>query len=279
MVELGQMNKLKMVKRLNQGIYLDGGNDGEILLPAKEVPENMADDDILEVFVYLDSEDRPIATLEQPYALVGDFACLKVKAIERVGAFLDWGLPKDLFLPFAEQTRELKIGQYVVVYLYLDKSDRISASMRLDRNISKEAGTYEEGQSVDLFIAAKTDLGFKAVINGQHWGILYFNEVFETLDFGQKTKGYIKSLRPDGKIDLSLQKAGYKAQDDIGEKILEILKQKNGFLPITDKTPPETIYQVFGVSKKKYKMALGGLYKKRLIAIEETGIRLLNKDN
>lgn len=275
MIQVGQFNKLKVVKKVIQGLYLDGLDDGEILLPAREVPEGIQPDETLEVFIYFDSEDRLIATLEAPLAMVGEFAHLKVKAIDRVGAFLDWGLAKDLFLPFAEQSRELRPGQYVVVYLYIDKSDRISASMRLDRNLSKEPGTYQVGEEVSLFIAARTDIGFKAIINGKHWGVLYFNEVFETLDFGMRPKGYIKTIRPDGKIDLTLQKLGHKAADDIGEKILKALGDKGGFLPLNEKTPPETIYRMFGVSKKKYKMAIGGLYKKRQILIEDEGIRLV----
>ncbi|MGZ3774849.1 MAG: CvfB family protein [Bdellovibrio sp.] len=274
MVQIGQLNKLKIVKHVDFGVFLDGGNDGEILLPLKDMPDSCEIGETVEVFICYDSEDRLIATTEIPFAMVGDFASLKVKAKESVGAFLDWGLPKDLFLPFSEQTREIRAGHYVVVYVYLDKSDRISASMRLDRHIDKEPGEYVEGQSVDLMIAAKTELGFKAIINNRHWGVLYPNEVFQTLDIGQKVKGFIKKIRDDGKIDLSLSQLGYKAAEDISEKILEVLKAKNGFLSVTDKTSPETIYKLFGVSKKKYKMALGGLYKKRLITILEDGIKL-----
>lgn len=276
-VQIGQLNKLKVIKHADFGVYLDGGDDGEILLPLRDMPDPCEVDDIIEVFICYDSEDRLIATTQIPFVMVGEFAHLKVKAKESVGAFLDWGLPKDLFLPFSEQTREIRVGQYVIVHVYLDKSGRISASMRLDRHIDKEPGEYEENQSVDLMIAAKTELGFKAIINNRHWGILYENEVFQRLDIGQKLKGFIKKLRPDGKIDLSLSRLGYKAADDVAEKIMEVLKSKGGFLNITDKTSPEVIYQVFGVSKKKYKMALGGLYKKRLIAISDDGIKLTTK--
>lgn len=275
MVEIGQVNKLKVVKKMEYGVFLDGGSDGEILLPARYQPTVCEVGDELEVFVCFDSEDRLVAMTEMPFAMVGTFGLLKVKSIERVGAFLDWGLPKDLLLPFSEQTRDLKIGQNVLVYLYLDKSDRISSSMRLDRFLSKEPGNYEAGQSVDLLIAAKTDLGYKAVINGLHWGMLYGNEVFQQLDYGQRLKGFIKQVRDDGKIDLRLDQAGHKATADIGEKILELLKAKGGFLPITDKTDPDAIYDLFGVSKKKFKIALGGLYKQRLISVHEDGIRLV----
>lgn len=275
MVEIGQVNKLKVLRHVEFGVFLDGGADGEILLPLRYMPDQCEPGDTVEVFVCFDSEDRLIAMTEMPFAKVGEFAHLKIKAIERVGAFLDWGLPKDLFLPYSEQTRDLKVGQYVVVYIYLDKSDRISASMRLDRFVDKEPGKYTEGEVVDLFIASKTDLGFKALINGKHWGILYANEVFEPLYHGQKIKGYIKKMRPDGKIDLSLQQTGHKGADDIGTKIIETLKNHGGFMPLTDKTDPDEIYKLFGVSKKKYKIALGGLYKKRMILIEDKGIRLL----
>lgn len=204
---------------------------------------------------------------------VGDFALLEVVATEKVGAFLDWGQPKDLFLPYAEQTHPVEVGDFVFVYIYLDKSGRISSSMKLEKRVDKNV-TYEAGEQVDLVIVSKTDLGFKAIINGKHIGMLYANEVFKQLRRGEETKGFIKQVRPDGKIDLILQQVGYKAKDDIAEKILELLKEKNGFLPLTEKTLPEEIYKLFGVSKKKYKMALGGLYKKRLITIEDDGIRL-----
>lgn len=276
-VQIGQLNNLKVVKHADFGVYLDGGEDGEILLPLRDMPDSCEVGDTVEVFICYDSEDRIIATTQIHFAMVGDFAHLKVKAKESVGAFLDWGLPKDLFLPFSEQTRETRVGHYVIVYVYLDKSDRISASMRLDRHIDKEPGEYTVGQSVDLMIAAKTELGFKAIINNRHWGVLYENEVFQRLDIGQKIKGFINKVRPDGKIDLSLTKSGYEAPDDVAEKILAALNAKGGFLAITDKTAPETIYQLFDVSKKKYKMALGGLYKKRLIAIDEDGIRRTGK--
>ncbi|WP_413578180.1 S1 RNA-binding domain-containing protein [Bdellovibrio sp. HCB290] len=274
MVEIGRLNKLKSVKRAEFGMFLDGGDDGEILLPRRYVSDDMNAGDEIEVFVHFDSEDRLVATTELPKAMVGEFAHLMVKSVENVGAFLDWGLGKDLFLPFAEQTRDLRVGQAVVVYLYLDKTDRISSSMRLDRYISKEAGDYKEGQQVDLFVAAQTDLGFKAIINGKHWGMIYTNEIFDRLVHGQKLKGYIKKVRDDGKIDLSLQKLGHQSSEDIGPLILERLREEGGFLPINDKTSADLIYEMFGVSKKKYKMALGDLYKKRIITVKDDGIYL-----
>jgi predicted RNA-binding protein (virulence factor B family) len=274
MIQIGRFNELKVLEVTDSGIYLEAGPGDEILLP--DPPESLHCEigQMLEVFVCYDSEDNLIATTEAPLAQVGEFAHLTVAALEPVGAFLDWGLPKDLFLPYSEQTRDLQAGQDVIVYVYLDNSQRISASMRLERHLDKTPGNYKEGQSVELFIMSKTDLGFKAIINGRHVGVLYSNEVFQPLEHGQRLPGVIKKVREDGKIDLSLQKLGHKAAEDIGPKILELLKAKGGFLPYDDKTSAEIIYEVFGVSKKKYKMALGGLYKQRLITIDPDGIRL-----
>lgn len=275
-VHIGKFNKLKVLKHVDFGVYLDGENDGEILLPLRYMPDHCEVGDEIDVFICFDSDDRLMATTAAPKAQVGDFALLKVVATESVGAFLDWGLPKDLFLPFAEQTRALRVGQEVLVYIYVDKSDRLAASMRLERHIEKENATYEEGQKVQLIIAGRTDLGFKAIIENRHWGVLYGNEVFQPLFQGQRLEGYIKKKRDDGKIDLSLQRAGHKsANEDVGPKILKLLQEKNGFLAVNDKTPPEEIYRLFGVSKKKYKIALGGLYKQRLITVDDDGIRLL----
>lgn len=206
----------------------------------------------------------------------GEYALLEVVAVENIGAFLDWGQEKDLFLPFAEQEGRVEIGEKVIVYVYKDKADRFCASMRIQRNKAHFPMTLAPGDKVDLIIAAKTDLGYKAIINHKHLGMLYKNEVFTELYYGKEIQGYIKALRDDGKIDLSLQPniTGHKAAADIGPKILELLELKGGFLEINEKTPPEVIYEIFGVSKKKFKIAIGGLYKERLISIEEDGIRL-----
>lgn len=274
LVDIGRFNKLKITKLVDFGAYLDGGEDGEILLPRKFVPENPQVGDELEVFICYDSEDRLMATTEKPQAQVGEFAYLTVVAATRVGAFLAWGLDKDLFLPFSEQTHNIRPGDQVVVYIYLDNTDRIASSMRVERFFAEERGEYEVGQAVDLLIYNRTDLGFKAIINGDHAGMLYHNEVFQPLKIGQKLRGFIRNIRAeDGKIDLSLQKTGHQGAEDVGPKILEQLQKNNGFLALTEKTPPEKIYDLFGVSKKKYKIALGGLYKQRLITIDDDGIR------
>lgn len=213
---------------------------------------------------------------EAPIAWIGEFACLNVVDVKDVGAFLDLGTDKDLFLPRSEQTRTIEPDDDVVVYIYLDKAERLTGSMRLDEHISTEPADYKIGQQVDLLIFAETDLGYKAIINNKHEGVLYHSEVFQELYYGQKIKGFIKFIREDGKIDLILQAAGHKAaQNDIGPLIIEELKKAGGFLPINDKTSAERIYELFGVSKKKYKIALGGLYKKRLITVTDDGIRLV----
>lgn len=279
MLEIGKYNKLKVVKYSEFGLFLDAENDGEILLPKRYVPENFREvykiGDLVEVFVYRDSEDRLIATTETPLAKVGEFATLKVVSLSPVGAFLDWGLAKDLFMPFSERTHALRVGQHCLVYIYVDNSDRIAASMRLNRYIDKEVGEYQEGQTVELIIANPTELGFNAIINGKNWGVLFKNEIFQHIRTGDHLPGFIKKIRTDGKIDLTLNKTGYTGTDDIAEKIIKLLKEEDGYLEINDKTSAEIIYDYFGVSKKKYKMALGGLYKKRLITVDEDGIRLL----
>ncbi len=278
MTDIGKINNLKIIKKVDFGIYLDGGEHGEILLPSRYVPENCKVDEILKVFIYLDSEDRFIATTEKPYAMVGDFVLLKVVSVSSVGVFLDWGLPKDLMVPFREQSPNMEEGKSYMVRIYVDKkSNRIAATTRLDRYLDNEPACFQVGEEVGLLICNQTDIGYKAIINNTHWGVLYTNEVFQPLKSGQVIKGYIKKVRDDNKIDLSLHKPGYERVDDVTEIILNILKQKGGFLPVTDKSTPEAIYKMFGVSKKTYKKAIGAIYKKKLITIENDGIKLSSK--
>lgn len=278
MIEIGNWNNLKSLKKTEFGVFFDGGDDGEILLPKRYVPQDFNIGDSLDVFICFDSEDRMVATTQAPKVKVNEFGLLKVVSTTNHGAFLDWGLPKDLFLPFAEQTKPPRVGENVVVFVYTDKSDRLSASMRLERYISKEDINYTEGQAVKIRPYSKTDLGYKSIVEGRHLGMLFDNEVFQDLIYGEEISAFIKKVRPDGKLDLGLQiKTGHKAADDIGPRILELLEKGNGFLEVNDKTSAEKIYDLFGVSKKKYKIALGGLYKKRLITIEEDGIRLVKK--
>ena len=276
MAEIGKLNRLKVVKELSFGLYLDGGEHGEILLPTRYIPNDTKVDDEIEVFIYYDSEDRIIATTETPLAMVGDFSLLKVVSVNAIGAFLDWGLPKDLLVPFREQKQTMQEGRYYLVKVYFDKnSKRIAASAKLDSFLDNLPPNYKEGQEVDLIICNETELGYKAIVNKLHWGMLYKNEVFQPLERGQKIKGFVKKIRDDEKIDLNLTKSGYAKVDDISEKILDYLRNNKGFATLTDKSSPETIYNLFSVSKKAFKMAIGGLYKKGYILIEINGIRLV----
>jgi hypothetical protein len=276
MVDIGNLNTLKVVKEVDFGIYLDGEELGQILLPKNDVPVNCKIDDNLDVFIYTDSEDRIIATTKTPKAMVGDFAYLKVVAVNEFGAFLDWGLNKDLLVPFHEQQYRMKEGESYIVKVYLDnKSERIAATSYLDAYLDLFTAEYYEGQEVELLICKKTDLGYNAIINNSHWGLLYDKEIFRTINIGQRVKGYIKKVREDGKIDLTLNKSGYEKIDDISQKILDVLKEQGGFIPISDKSSPEIIYDMFGESKKTYKKAIGSLYKKHLILIGNDGIKLV----
>ena len=276
MIAIGNYNNLKVVKHVDFGIYLDGGEFGEILMPSRYVPVNTQPEDEMNVFIYRDSEDRLLATTEKPYATVGDFAYLKVMAVNTIGAFLDWGLPKELLVPYREQKQNMERGKSYLVYLYLDpQSQRIAATAKIDKYLDKTPAEYEPGQEVDLIISDRTDLGYKVLINQSHRGIIYKNEVFQKLQTGQKIKGYIKIIREDGKIDACLQKPGYKKIESLEDTILDILMKDGGKTEISEKSSPEIIYNMFGVSKKAFKMALGALYKKRRIDFNEKGSILL----
>ena len=276
MIEIGKLNTLTVLKNVDHGIYLDGKHLGEILMPKRYVPDNCRVGESIEAFIYLDSADLLIATTEKPYVMVGECAYLKVVDVNQAGAFLDWGLPKDLLVPYSEQISPLKIGQSYTVLVYLDENtNRIAATQKLDTYLSEEAQYFKPEQVVDLLIFGKTELGYKAVINNTHIGLIYKNEVFQTLIHGEKLKGFIKTIREDRKIDLCLQLPGKDAQDDLNTRILEHLKKNDGISTLTDKSSPKDIYQCFAVSKKNYKKAIGMLYKKRLILIEEDKIMLV----
>lgn len=279
MALIGRMNSLQVVKHTDFGLYLDGGADGEILLPKRYIPKDTPSevDDWLNVFLYLDSEDKLIATTLKPKIQLGEFASLKVVDINRVGLFFDWGLPKDLLLPHSEEKRPLQIGDYCVVYLYLDKrTRRLTATARLDRHLDKVPANYQVGQEVDLLVVERTDLGFKAIINGKHWGLIHKNELFKFIRSGMREKGYIKELRADGKISLSLQPIGHEAASGLAEQIIERLRAQGGVLALGDKSPPELISEHFRVSKGNFKKAIGGLYKQGLIRIHDDRIELLD---
>ncbi|PTU78091.1 GntR family transcriptional regulator [Pseudomonas indoloxydans] len=279
MALIGRMNSLQVVKHTDFGLYLDGGADGEILLPKRYIPKDTPSevDDWLNVFLYLDSEDKLIATTLKPKIQLGEFASLKVVDINRVGLFFDWGLPKDLLLPHSEEKRPLQIGDYCVIYLYLDKrTRRLTATARLDRHLDKVPANYQVGQEVDLLVVERTDLGFKAIIDGKHWGLIHKNELFKFIRSGMREKGYIKELRADGKISLSLQPIGHEAASGLAEQIIERLCAQGGVLALGDKSPPELISEHFRVSKGNFKKAIGGLYKQGLIRIHDDRIELLD---
>lgn len=275
MAELGKYNTLRVARFTKIGAYLDGEKLGEILLPTRDVPKRCQVDQALEVFLYLDSEDRPIATTKRPYATVGQVAWLKVVDVTLVGAFLNWGLPKDLLVPFSEQKQRMKTGLSYLVYVCLEEDQqRIIASTKLDKFLDAQPCTLKENQQVELFAAEQTDMGYKVVINDGYWGLLYENEVFQSLRRGQRLPGFVKKIRKDGKIDCGLHQPGYEKVHDTSWKILEELHKHNGFLPVTDKSAPEEIYAVVGVSKKTFKKAVGALYKKKMIRIGNKGITL-----
>jgi predicted RNA-binding protein (virulence factor B family) len=276
MVEIGKINTLDINRETENGVYLDGQELGEILMPQKFVTPEDKEAGYATVFIYTDSEDRLVATTETPIAMAGEFALLKVVATTKFGAFLDWGLPKDLLVPFGEQKADMEEGRSYLVYIYLDlQTNRIVASAKLDKYLDNTPPEYEMGEEVDLIITDETDLGYKAVVNLEHWGMLYKNQVYKPLSKGDRLKGYVNKVRDDEKIDLLLEKPGYEKVDAISEKILNELKETRGFMAVSDKSSPEMIKAMFGISKKNFKKAIGGLYRKRLISFESDGIRLV----
>jgi predicted RNA-binding protein (virulence factor B family) len=281
MATIGKRNTLTILRNSTSGLYLDGLEHGEILLPNRYVPRGAAMGDRLEVFVYRDSEDRLVATTEIPRATVGEVATLKVIGVNRqIGAFLDWGLAKDLLLPFREQTGPVQVGQDVVVRVYLDeKTQRIVASMKLNRDSALEPPNYRTGQQVEFVITDKTPLGYKALVEGKHPGLLYHEGISVPVAIGQKWKGFVRAQRPDGKIDLSLDQAGYRRVAPLALRVVETLQRNGGRLALDDDSPPAAIRQAFGASKKAFKQALGTLYKARRIRFSKPGIELLDNTN
>ena len=278
MITIGKTYKLKAVKKLDFGVYLDAEDLYEVLLPKRYVPRDLEMGDEIEVFLYLDSEDRPVATTEIPKVQLGEFAYLEVVDINNTGAFLDWGLPKDLFVPFGEQHRPMEVGRSYIVYVYLDKvKGRLTASSKIDKFLDDDRPhDFTPQQAVKLLVANSTDLGYKAIIDNSHWGVLYSNEVHQRLSFGQSIDGFIKRVRDDGKIDLSLQ-GGKETRDKYERIILGYLKQQGGFAQVHDKTDPKVIEDLFAMSKKAFKKTIGNLYKQKIINIEKDGINLVKK--
>lgn len=273
MAEIGQFNKLKVIREVEFGVYLDGGSAGGILLPKPEVPENTRLGDLLQVFVYLDSDDEPIATTRRPRARMGQFASLKVVEVNQIGAFLDWGLPKDLFLPFNEQVKPLQAGDYVTVFLYLDNTNRIAATAKLEKHLDPEV-QFTQAQLVELLVVRPTDIGYQVIIDNCAMGLLQRQDIHRPVRPGQRLPGFIKQVREDGKIDVMLEKPGYARIDPLAQQVLKYLQSRDGFCPLGDKSDPEAIRELFGVSKKAYKMAVGQLMKAGRIRQDADGIHL-----
>ena len=273
MLRIGNYNQLKISRITASGAFLSS-EAGEILLPGRLVPKGAAPGSDLNVFIYVDSEDRLTATTRKPRAVVGDFALLKVKDNVTVGTFLDWGLEKDLLLPFGEQITPLRRGEEVLVRVYLHSSDRVAASARLDKFLLPADGTLAEGDMVDLLVYAFSDLGAKVVINNTYGGLLFKNELFSPPTIGQRLQGYVKKIREDGKIDVTLRSGGAREAAIDREVILDALKGHDGFLPLSDKSTPEDIAAMLRMSKKSFKKGIGGLYKEGLLDITREGVRL-----
>lgn len=275
MADLGRYNQLKVLYSTPHGIYLDGGDHGEILLPTRYIPRGTQLDDVIEVFVYRDSEDRVIATTEKPLAQAGEFASLEVVGVHRqVGVFLNWGLPKDLLLPYRELTEKVEVGQKVAVYVILDeRSDRIIATTRLNRHLSRQPAPYKKGQEVGLLITNRTPLGYNVLVEKTHIALLHATAGAVALQPGQEMRGFISAVHPDGKLDVSLDASGYQRVAPLTERILEALKANGGSLPFDDDSPAERVRENFGSSKTAFKQALGALFRQRKIRFTRPGIQ------
>ena len=272
---LGTTQTLFVKEVSNEGAYLDGHDLGEVFLPKQEIKHELEAGDSISVFIYLDNANLATATIKKPHAQVGEYALLRVKEINSIGAFLDWGLEKDVLAPFNEQKPRMQEGHSYLVRLYLDNaSQRICASNNFNRFLSKDEPQYTHLQEVDLIVAGKTDIGYKVLIEESHFGVVFYNMVFKSLFVGQKLKGFIQKVRDDGKIDVVLEKPGMGKVSDLGETIMQKLKNEGGVIPLGDKSDPEAIKKMFSTSKANYKKAIGGLFKQELIDIEAKSIRL-----
>ncbi len=277
MPQIGKKNTLTVVKRVDFGMYLDGGELGEILIPNRYVPVGCKPDHELEVFVYMDSDDRVIATTEEPYAQVGQCAHLKVVSTSNFGAFMDWGVMKDLLVPFKQQRTPMHEGKSYTVFLFVDSSGRIAGSSKLSEYLKEEddGQFFAEGQAVNLLVASRSDMGYKVVINNSHLGLIHHSDLISKIYVGDKVEGYIKGLREDGRIDVTLQPVGEEGRDMLVNDIIEFIKAEGGSTDITDKSSPKEIYQAFGVSKSSYKKAIGKLYKEKKIVLDKDYVRLV----
>lgn len=276
MIKIGQINSLEVTKTADFGVFLDGDDYGSVMLPNKYVPEGTNVGDHIDAFLYFDSESQLAATIDKPIAQVGEWGLMQVEGVSSTGAFVNWGIKeKDLLIPFSEQRARFTAGQNILVYVYTDKaSGRIVGTTKFNKWLDKTPANYEVNEEVNLIIAERSQLGYKAIVNGEHWGMIFPSDVFGKLFIGKKLKGYIKQIREDGKIDLALQKVGVAKMDDLSSKIVELLEKKGGFLPLNDKSSPEAIFDAFRTSKGTFKKTIGGLYKAGKIVIEKDGIRL-----
>lgn len=278
MAEIGKYNTLKVIKKVDFGVYLDGGEGEEILLPKRFVPRGIHEGDELEVFLYHDSDNRVIATTQKPKGILGDIVMLEAVEVTKQGAFLDWGLMKDLFMPLSQQESKVVKGERYLVMIYKDEqTGRLAATERISRFLNNDQIDLEEMQPVDLVVQRESDLGYVVIINNQYTGLLHYNEVFRGLDVGDKERGFIKKIREDNKIDVSLGEPGYKRVTSETDIVLEKLRENNGYLPLHDKSDPEDIYNTFGMSKRTFKMIIGALYKQRKIELTKTGIKLIEE--
>ncbi len=278
-IQLGAFNRLTIVKEVDFGLYLDGGDEGEILLPRRYVPATYKIGDEIDVFLYLDQDERLVATTEQPLAQVGDFAYLECSWVNEYGAFLNWGLMKDLFCPFREQKKRMEIGSSYIVYVTIDEeSYRMMASAKVEHFLSKDKPPYKAGDEVQILIWQKTDLGFKAIIDNAYAGLIYRDQIFKYVHTGDRMTAYVANVRPDGKIDLTLQHTGRQQTLDFSETLLVYLHEHGGSCDLGDKSDAEEIKARFEVSKKVYKKAIGDLYRRRLITIADDGIRLVDEE-
>lgn len=277
-IKVGDYNLLKVIRKVAFGFYLDDGEEG-ILLPIRFAPHDLAIDDEIKVFVYHDSDNRLIATTQIPYAIVGEIAKLKVVDVTKQGAFLDWGLMKDLFVPVSKQLGGMRLGAEYLVKLYLDEqTGRVAATEKIDFLLSNEELTVKEKEIVELIVYRKTELGYAMIINNKHIGLLHSNEIYREMVIGEKLEGFIKSIRPDNKIDVVIGKPGFQKIEDEAAKILRLLAENDGYLSYHDKSDPADIYAFFGMSKKVFKMTTGALYKQHKIAFTKTGIQLIVAD-
>jgi len=274
MINIGQYNFLKIARKTGRGTFLSGGSLGELFLPKSQTPEYCEAGDKIEVFVYRNSDDEAVATTKRPRASVGEVACLEVISTNSVGAFMEWGLPKDLFAPFGQQSTPMKVGERHIVAIYLDNTGRVAASSKLNRFVKAETSGYKSGQKVKAIIGDKTDLGYKLIVNACVWGLLHSSDVFQPLTYGRTTTAYVKKVRADGRLDMTLNEIkGDSSNTSLQSRILNLLKENDGFYPINDKTSPEIIYKTFAVSKKIFKSTIGKLFKNRQISIDKDGIR------